>query len=297
MPLLFVIGEGAGVLAPVAVDKHTLAIHLVFSELSIVHTSIGPCVDPVTFHFVVNKVAFVVGTVEHREFALAVAEPVDVLPFKVAIVPLLLTEAVLLIHRPFSVVGCLVGANQLALATLQIFLPVALVVAAIRVNHASQPLELVVDPVTVVAHSVWPDLRALTMSLLLVPLPRVNGVVFYFHVVAPLHLQRHLLQHLFALRIVEIEFTQLVQQVLHVGRLVTARAHLVATHFFDFGATLAWFDDQHVIHRVVLQVVITLSGDVHADETLHFDDALQRDPIHEIALRQIATLLNHSHFG
>ena len=61
---------------------------------------------------------------------------------------------------------------------LLVVLPVANVVAAICVNHASLTIMFIIFPVPVIAHAVQPDLLALTMSLLSIPLSFVLSPLF-----------------------------------------------------------------------------------------------------------------------
>lgn len=59
MPLFLVVDEFALVLALVAIHEHAVAVHLVVNKVSSVTASIGPCVVPLSLHFVIAEHAFV----------------------------------------------------------------------------------------------------------------------------------------------------------------------------------------------------------------------------------------------
>jgi len=106
----------------------------------------------------------------------------------------------LLVLLPLTLVEGPVGAYQLTQTLLHVVLPLASVVAAIRIDHAPVAILLVDGPVAIVTLTVGPNLLALSMPPRSTPLPVVDGAICHDHVV-PLpslliHISEHLLTHL-----------------------------------------------------------------------------------------------------
>lgn len=186
-------------------------MHLVVHELAVVAATIGPGILPMTLHFIVREFTFVAGLVEHHELAHAVAVAVSVLTLEVAIMPLFISETVLLIALPLTLVDCFVSAHQFAGTLAYVVSPLAMVVAAIGVKHTTLSTELVVDPVAVVSHAAGPDLRSSTVTLLSVPLTRIERVIFDSLLLTDGALETNLGNHLLAALVIEVKFAKLSQ--------------------------------------------------------------------------------------
>ena len=74
------------------------------------------------------------------------------------IVPSFLSLSVLRIIRPAALIHGPISSNKLTQTRALIILPLADVVAAIRVHHAPMTVMLIVDPVPIIMLAVCPDL-------------------------------------------------------------------------------------------------------------------------------------------
>lgn len=124
----------------------------------------------------------------HDELAEAVPEPLVVLALKSAIMPAFYTLPMLLVVGPSALVLCSIYSHELAHSIPLIVLPAAQVVASIRIDHPAVARLLIVGPVSVVAHSVGPHLRAATVTHRADPLAGVDSLIFDLHFVAALGL-------------------------------------------------------------------------------------------------------------
>ena len=165
MALLFIISEVAFVAAAVRIDEDAHAVHLISVKIPLIVAAIGPAVLPMALHFVVDERPIVARLVKHHETPLAVAEPVMVLTFKSTVLPLLFALAMLFVVRPSPLVHCVVGADQPACTAPLVSFPLAKIVAAVRVDHASVAILFIFTPIPLVTHSISPDLHASPMPL------------------------------------------------------------------------------------------------------------------------------------
>lgn len=86
----------------------------------------------------------------------------------------------LLVIEPFSIVGCFISADQRTTTVAHVVLPLADVVAAISVHHASMAIEYILHPETIVAHTVRPNLTTFAMTLLPAPFAQIHSIFFHF---------------------------------------------------------------------------------------------------------------------
>ena len=156
MSLFFVADKVAHVLAIVAVCELALPVHLVVVEGADVMAPVGPGILPLPLHQILRELALVARPVEHDERTLAVSVAVFVFSFEAPVVPDFDSAAVLFVVGPQAVVGGLVAPHQLALSAPLVVFEVACVVAAIRVNHPTQPVMFINGPVAIVASPVRP---------------------------------------------------------------------------------------------------------------------------------------------
>lgn len=105
---------------------------------------------------------------------------VAILALETTIMPLFIAQAMLLIVLPLAFVDCFVGTNKFALTLAHMVLPLADIEAAVRVEHASLAAELVMDPITVVTHTIRPNLTAPAVTFLYVPLAQIERVILNF---------------------------------------------------------------------------------------------------------------------
>jgi hypothetical protein len=110
---------------------------------------------------------------------------------------------------------------------LHVVLPLASIVAAIRIYHAPVAILLVAGPVAIVALAVGPYLFASSMSLCSAPIPVIYGAIYHDHIVTLPSLLIHIDEHLLASLVIENEGCNTRDNSLHLFRLVLASAVLI----------------------------------------------------------------------
>ena len=125
MALLFIISEVAFVAATVGIDEDANTVHLVTVKIALIVAAIGPAVLSMAFHFIVDECPLVARLVEHHKTPLAMAEPIMVLTFKSAVLPLLFALTMLFVVRPRPLIHCVIGADQPTCPTPLVSLPFA----------------------------------------------------------------------------------------------------------------------------------------------------------------------------
>lgn len=174
--------ELALVLFAVRPHQVPLTLHLVGVPLTCVSFSIAPLVSSEAVNLVVQKCTIENGTVSESEGAFAFFAALDEVSFILcAVGPDLLAPTVLFVVLPTALVGCTVAVCVDSLPVSLVFNPHAFVDISICVKKLPVTIGLVVLPLTNVFASIWPFLKAFTVSLAHQPLSLVNCTVRYLN--------------------------------------------------------------------------------------------------------------------
>ena len=117
----------------------------------------------------------------------------------------------LFIVNPRTLIDRFIGAHELSLPMLCVILPIAYVIAAIRIDHATKAIVLIACPVSIIAHPIWPHLATFTMLLLSSPMASVQGSIFDLCLLTSQCMYIRVDQHRFASHISILEFTELAE--------------------------------------------------------------------------------------
>ena len=101
----------------------------------------------------------------HDKLAMPVAIAAFIIALKLTIGPFLFTLSVLFIVDPRTLIDRFIGAHELPLPMLCVILPIAYVIATIRIDHATEAIVFIACPVSIIAHPIRPHLA--TFSVLL----------------------------------------------------------------------------------------------------------------------------------
>ena len=139
---------------------------------------------------------------------------------KVTVCPFLFALSVLFIIDPRALIDRIISAHELSLPMLCVILPVADVIATIRVDHATKAIVLIARPVSIIAHTIWPHLATLTMLLLSCPMTSVKSSIFNFSLFSFQSVHIRINQHSFASYISILEISELSKDLFNFGIVV-----------------------------------------------------------------------------
>ena len=189
------------VLTSVSPEVHAMTMLTILDVLSLVTPSILPGVDAVSMHvvvlplarvlapvdpligatavnFVVMPVAIIFATIFPGVLATTVLPSFHVLALVLrAIRPLLDAETVLQIVLPVSLVLCTVCVRVSAVSVRLVVHPLPIVLVSVHVPESPLTVRLVEAPVTLVASAIGPDLHAMAVTVLALPLTGVFGTI------------------------------------------------------------------------------------------------------------------------
>ena len=147
----------------------------------------------------------------HDELAMPVAIATFIITLKLTIGPFLFALSVLFIVDPRTLIDRFIGAHELPLPMLCVILPIADVIAAIRIDHATEAIVFIVCPISIIAHPIWPHLATFTMLLLSSPMASVQGSIFDLCLLTFQCMYIRVYQHRFAFHISILELTKLAE--------------------------------------------------------------------------------------
>lgn len=148
------------VAAPIFVRQLALALEQVLREAAFVGAlRLRKVVDPLPLEHAIDKIALVEAPIGPLVAPTAILFPLVVLALEtdLALLPCLSPHAVLVIIHPFTVIGGSLRVDESAAAIRHAIFPLALVNAAIGLDHASEPLHLIRNELALILRAVWPD--------------------------------------------------------------------------------------------------------------------------------------------
>lgn len=134
------------VAAPVFVRQLALALEQVLREAAFVGAlRLRKVVDPLPLEHAVDKITLVEAPVGPLVAPAAILLPLVVLALEadLALLPCFRSHAMLMVVHPFTVIGGALRVNESSAAICHAVAPLALVNAAIGLDHASKPLHLI----------------------------------------------------------------------------------------------------------------------------------------------------------